>query len=678
MFADELQKSDAPSASHTPVIARITTGKGVLEKLTSRPFRLSRETAIDRLRGLLIGPDGESTCVIVSVSDAGLSDQRAVVRRIRDVAKEHCGLEATDLHLGGTAAEAAAIAEESEDTLRNYTLPVTVVTLIVAWLCLRQLRLLIAIGAAAAYCRFMTMAAAWYTGTTLSAVLIVAPVLTYVLTMSGAVHLVNYYRDAVRESGPDGAAWKSLNVGWKPCALAAFTTSLGLVSLAVSQTAPIREFGFYSSACLMVSLVVMLGAVPMLLHLWPGQPLATDSAKPKSRPLGFSQGIMRVLPDLVIRSSRSVLLVSALILLVSGWGLIFTRASVQIQHLFRSDSRVIQDYTWIQERIGSVGTIEFLVRFDDASPQQFVNRYETVRRTDEQIRQVPGVDATVSAATFLPPPVRSAGPVQLVRKAAWRRQLLARRQMLCDERLLAEDGDGEVWRISVRRSALETNGGRELAEHVLQAIRESHRMQAPRQPFHCSYTGLLPLVESAQEVLLMDLVRSVAFALLLICPTMVLLLRDLRAGLLAMIPNVAPIVIVFGIMGWWGQPVDAGSLLTASVAMGIAVDDTLHFLKWFRQGSAAGLTRPAAIHDAFRRCAPAMVQTTLICGIGLLLLIDSYFVPTQRFAVLLFLLLMTALPGDLILLPALLASPAGRFFEVDRTSPPHKQPSVAE
>lgn len=681
-FANVLAQLNRSSSS--AAIARIVTGPDLLEKMTTGRQSMSSNEARARLQGLLIGPDGNTTCAIVSLTDAALADQRAVIELIRHAATAHCGINPLDLHLGGTAAEAAAIAAESEDTLRNYTVPVTIVTLIVAWLCLRSLRLLVAIGLASAYCRFMTMAVVYYTGTTLSAVLIVAPVLTYVLTMSGAVHLVNYYRDVAGHAGTRQAPWDALRVGWKPCALAAVTTSLGLVSLAVSQTGPIREFGYYSSACLMVSLAVMLSAVPTTLFLWPVV-MPPDEAAPQHSRIGSRSVVWLTtkLPSIVIRHYHSVLLVSGVLLVITGIGLAYTRTSVKIEHLFHQKSRIIQDYTWIENQIGPVGTIEFLVRFEDASDRQVLKRFLTVRRIDTLIQQVPGVEVTMSAATFLPSPDSKGGVRTMLWRAAYRRQLLARIDALKEDRLLADDGDGEVWRISVRQSALQAGDAHAMADRIMRTLDQAGISQsagAVRAQYR--FTGLLPLVESAQHVLLMDLVKSVAFALILICPTMMLVLRDVRAGLLAMIPNVAPIVLVFGIMGWLGEVIDAGSMLTASVAMGIAVDDTLHYLKWFRQGSRNGLTRQEAIQDAFRRCAPAMVQTTLICGVGLLLLTNSYFVPTERFAVLLLLLLLAALPGDLVLLPALLASPWGRYFEANAQQPlqatPDAKPSSDE
>jgi multidrug efflux pump subunit AcrB len=122
------------------------------------------------------------------------------------------------------------------------------------------------------------------------------------------------------------------------------------------------------------------------------------------------------------------------------------------------------------------------------------------------------------------------------------------------------------------------------------------------------------------------------------------------------------VVLIFGSMGHLGMLVDIGTMMTASVAMGVAVDDTIHFLTWFRDGVNAGMPRQQAIIEAYKRCAAAMSQTTLIGGFGLAVFAFSTFTPTQCFGMMMLTLLAAALIGDLIFLPALLASPLGRYF----------------
>ena len=203
-------------------------------------------------------------------------------------------------------------------------------------------------------------------------------------------------------------------------------------------------------------------------------------------------------------------------------------------------------------------------------------------------------------------------------------------------------------------------------------------MDANAGPLEAIYTGIVPVVYKAQRTLLTSLVESTVMASVSIAAVMAFLMIPGRlpralfqpstlycgamAGIVAMLPNMFPIIIVFGFMGHANIPVDIGTMMTASVALGIAVDDTIHFLSWFRQYIDAGMSRIDAVIETYRRVGPAMMQTAFVGGLGMFVFALSTFTPTQRFGTLMLVLLMTALLGDLILLPALLAGPLGRWF----------------
>ncbi|MBQ6827503.1 MAG: MMPL family transporter, partial [Thermoguttaceae bacterium] len=181
--------------------------------------------------------------------------------------------------------------------------------------------------------------------------------------------------------------------------------------------------------------------------------------------------------------------------------------------------------------------------------------------------------------------------------------------------------------------------------------------------FAAKYTGMVPLVYKTQHELINGLTSSLVMAFFLIAFVFIFLLRSVTAGFIAMIPNIFPVVVIFGFMAWAGIQVDVGTMMTASVALGVAVDDTMHYLTWFSEGISSGMRPKEAALNAYRRCAPAMTQSTLIAGLGLFSFAASTFVPTQRFGILMLAILSTALIGDLIFLPALLTcKPFGRFF----------------
>ena len=185
---------------------------------------------------------------------------------------------------------------------------------------------------------------------------------------------------------------------------------------------------------------------------------------------------------------------------------------------------------------------------------------------------------------------------------------------------------------------------RKHAKHVVDA--RAHGFDAAREqtakeqhkPINVTYTGVVPIVYKAQRTLLHSLIDSIWWAFVMIAAVMMVLVRNekshlfnLRGGLVAMIPNIFPVILIFGAMGHMRLLVDIGTMMTASVAMGVAVDDTIHFLTWFRRGIREGLERKAAIKQAYGRVALAMTQTTLIGGLGLSVFALSTFTPTQRF-----------------------------------------------
>lgn len=161
--------------------------------------------------------------------------------------------------------------------------------------------------------------------------------------------------------------------------------------------------------------------------------------------------------------------------------------------------------------------------------------------------------------------------------------------------------------------------------------------------------------------LTMDLMRSFGIALLVITIMMVIVLGDLRLGMIAMVPNLLPIVSALGFMGLTDIPVDIGTLLVASVAIGLAVDDTIHFVYQFKANYRSHGNVNDALHWAFEHSGRAMVSTSITLVIGDLVLLLASVIMLQRFGLLCALTVVMALLSDLILAPALL-----RTFYRDR------------
>ena len=122
------------------------------------------------------------------------------------------------------------------------------------------------------------------------------------------------------------------------------------------------------------------------------------------------------------------------------------------------------------------------------------------------------------------------------------------------------------------------------------------------------------------------------------------------------------LVIVFGVMGLLGIRVDTGTVMAPAVALGVTVDDAIHFMLWCRRGENQGMDRTESLMFAYKDCAQAIFQSWAVIGLGLSAFALSSFIPTRRFGILMLTLLTISSIANLVFLPALLAGPWGRWF----------------
>ena len=678
-FASQLIAGDRSRGPGAYYFEEVETGRDAIrqsEKLLFDNRRPTRQRVIERLQGVFFGPDAHQTCAMIMLSPQGESHLQDVMREIRRIATVDCGILEEQLHLGGIPVENRAVDAESEWKFLRLLSLSGAVCLAIAWLCLRNYRLVSLVLFVAVFSAATSVAVVWCTGGRIDAVLMTMPALVYVLALSGAVHMINYYRDARRQHGLVGATERAMRRGWLPCTLAAVTTAIGMLSLTTSQLMPVRYFGVYSAIGVLGSLFLLLGFLPAFLHRWPpGVAWVGESAGS-----ALLSGPAQQFTSMVIRRHRWVCVAMIALLVIAGIGLMRVKTTTNSISLFSTGARIVRDYAWLEQHLGPLASMEVVLGIDtDDTRLNFLRRLELVEEVRQSLEDTDGVGQTVSLATFIPESVSGGlggGFRQVLKRAVINRRLERRREDLVQTGYLSYDQKeekNELWRISVRLSALSDSDYEKLAD-VLQERAEpvlDRYQQAGSEPIRVRYTGVVPLWSATHRQLMSGLVSSIALAFVAIAAVMMIVLRSARAGLLTMLPNLFPITIVFGVMGWLDVPVDIGSLLTASVALGVAVDDTVHFVAWYRRGREDGSEQREAVQSAYQACAKAMIQTTAIGGLGLLVFALSDFTATRRFGCLMFSLLAVALVGDLILLPALLAGRAGRLFNRSRTNRLH-------
>jgi len=212
------------------------------------------------------------------------------------------------------------------------------------------------------------------------------------------------------------------------------------------------------------------------------------------------------------------------------------------------------------------------------------------------------------------------------------------------------------------RGALDDIDYGKILADIRTKLRDAGAGDQPAAGISVHVTGVMPLVHAIQHALMQDLFISFLSAFVIIAIVMSVAQAGFWTGLISMIPNVFPMVIMFGLLGWIGSSLDIGSVMTASIALGIAIDDVLHFLTFYRRALARGLSRQEAVHATYQQCGFAMFLSSMVCGLAPMAFYFSTFLPASRFAWMMLLLLAIAVVGDLVLLPALVIGPAGKLF----------------
>jgi predicted RND superfamily exporter protein len=693
------------------------TGPRAVEQMTGEPLNLDRTEAIDRLTGAIIGPppkgvksgstaddlDRRQTCLVLTLADTARANLHGAIDEIKHVATAECGIPEADLHMGGPPVDNVSIDKAGQTSVTILFGLSLVVGFFVSWWSLKSKALVALVIASGVYSMFASLALVWYSGYPVDAILLTMPSLVYVATTSGAIHLANYYRDQLAETGvQEGAAGRAVHHALLPLSLATGTTAVGLATLAVSELVPIKMFGIFSAAGVVVSFLILVTFMPAALELFPPKlrvgrtqgDEAGDEGNAHWQPIESSRWWQVGL--WITRHHALATAACLLVMAAVGYGMTRVESSVQLMRLFSPQARIRTDYHWLESRLGPLVPMEILVRIDEGCRLNFLERMELVGEIQDEIAGLEEVGSSLSTVTFGRSldtgdggdgvggaAARTFGLGARTRRSALNRALTRHREEFLAGDYLRDatvtDAAGkehaqELWRISARVSAT-----KEVDYALFKADLQKKidpilaRLDAEGvQGIGVDYTGLVPLVYKAQHSLLDGLIIGFISDFAIIVVVMIVLCRAASAGFVLLLPAAFPAVMVFGGMGWCNallktlgtgnMLIDIGTVMAPSVALGVTVDDVVHFMLWFRRGIADGLDRRQATMLAYKGCARAMYQSWGVIGIGLSVFSLSPFGPTQRFGHMMLAMLTIALVGNLVFMPALLSGPLGAVF----------------
>ncbi|MDX1927311.1 MAG: MMPL family transporter [Pirellulaceae bacterium] len=675
----------APDESGVAYFAKADGGTQVLRTLIDQQ-KMSEVDARKRLTRLFIGPDQNQTCVIALISNSGFEDRKSAIQTAWQATQQATGLPIDDIHIAGTTADSVAVDAASNQWLMELNALSSLVCFIILVVSLRKIWLIGVLFLSAILNQQLALAFIYYSGGHVDSVQLLVANLSFVLTISAGLHYLGYFRDATRQ-GAKSPALEALKQSAVPSILASVTTSLGFLSLCTSVIVPIKSFGFYAAIIVPINTIIVVASLTIHaqwssnrnwrlkpIHEVPTAATSHRGLQPAPR-IGFWESL--ILP--IIGPRPLVVVLGALAILITvGLGITKLRTSVGTHKMLAPDAKLLRDYAWLEENIGPLVPIELVLHFPHNPSSDGADSFQrlvAIERLRSALSGIPEIESTMSVLNFLPPLPQGGGIRNTARRSVIGKLAAESHEQFRSMRVYFADDEQEYWRLSGRVGGAVTTNYEQVLDKVQTVIAEFQAIPEYRE-VKVDVSGGVPFVYRTQRQLLLDLLSSFTTAFISIAASMALLFRSISGGLLTMLPNVSPAAIVFGTMGWCGLEVEIGTVLTASVMMGVCVDDTLHLVSHFRLLRRSGLEHRAAVSEALSNCGGAMVQTALVCGMGMLVFAFSPFTPVARFAWLTFALLMVGVVSDIVLTPAMLLSPLHHLFYWERRRATEKVPAM--
>ncbi|MDH5675855.1 MAG: efflux RND transporter permease subunit [Myxococcales bacterium] len=619
------------------------------------------------LVGQLVGKAGKHSVVAVRTGFMSEEDSAEVHAEIERILARHRKPGFEPSAAGMPAILAALNATMLSDMRLGMTLTTVMLLLVMAFLFRHWLGVVgpVLVVVQAALWTIGTLAVS---GTPMTMVTSVLGAFLMVVGIGDSVHLLSVYRDA-RAHGVSNhnAIERAVATTGMPVLFTSITTAGGLLSFRFAHMEPIQHMGTFGGLGVMYAFVLSLTLLPSLLafnhtSLLGRAPINTGSKAPAA--LTRTDRFLAYCANMSASDGgrRRVLAATLLLVGISLLGAMRLTFHHDPIEWFPKNEPVKLTVQTLSEHVGGTGDVSVLIEAQEGSDlrdREVLLGLERFERRAFAYRDPHSGEAVVRNATSLLDVVRETWRALNGGDKTHHRIPDSQRGVVDVLTLFESASPDELkrlvtvdWRqslMSLRVTWLPAQAYVPLTLYLQQAIDEifGDRVQLV-------LTGTVYNSTRVVAQLLEDLMQSFLAALLAITVMMIVLLRDLKLGLISMLPNLLPIAGLIALMGFTGIPIDVNNLLIGSIAIGIAVDDTIHFLHQFRAHYAVSGDVDTAIDGAFRHAGRAMVSTSVILVGGFLVMLSGEMSSSHTFGLLVSCSVVFALLSDLMIAPAIL------------------------
>jgi len=644
-----------------------SSAPGMLE--VERPYELAppdpsalRERVLgDELLQGLVSADGQTTAVLLSVDALQEESQLKIVLAdsLRTLAAsfearaESEGRGGLAIELAGpTMMDAAFFTYTERDFILVFPLMLVVIVVLILLLFRTPRALVLPLAVVLVDCLWVTglMGASGQNITIIHG--IIYPLILGI-GIASSVHVMSRSL-ANRRAGMDvsDASMSALDSLLAPCFFTAVTTTAGMLSLTTSTLAPLRQFGVLGAVGAFCTFLLTYALGPYLLPLLPapveGEDRASDALWAR-----WDQFLGR-LGELALRRAALVALIATLLVGVGLVGISQLETGSNPVHYYKADDPVRVALEYVDSVLSGTSNLEILV---DSGKDGGVKDPEMLRRILEAqnyLEQVDGIGTTLSIVDYITRLQRVTRGTDEASGLPKSRAEVAQLLLLMNDPETEAQVVDHSYRMARITATLKVSETEKLNPQLPGVEAMLKRVFPEAQGLSGQATGMTKLIANMDRHLLHSATRSIGLAFVMVLLFMTLALRSVRLGLFSMIPNILPIVMVMGVMGWVGVPLDPGTTMIGAVALGLVVDNTVHFLHPFREFSKAGHSTLEATRATLLLAGRAIITTTvvLVCAFWLLLL--ASFNPNVYFGLLCGLAVAFGLVADLVVLPAAL------------------------
>ena len=606
---------------------------------------------VDLLKKNIVSRDGKTTAISLILDD--LRDKDLVIQSVKEIIERQKAF--ISLYQIGLPVVSKALADFTEqDFLR---LPPVTFFLIafVLFLFFRNLRGILIPAGSVAIALIWTFGLMACIGTPLSLLTMIVPVFLIAVGTAYCMYIFPEYLLAIKtvRSPRDASLQCFLKLGF-PSSLAVMTTTIGLGSLLINKIVAIREFALFSCAGIIFMLIIMLTFLPAAMALMPFP--KTQRMNPLEREGGFLDRILSVIIKINLQHQKTALPIIALITIAGIIGMLQIQVETNPMGFFKENTPIATHFRDIYTDMS--GSFPINVTIESGEDDFFENPSHLKKITDLQefLDSLKGVDKTISFCDYLKlvhfaDNQYQTGFYALPEESFEVRMLTNTFKTMLGEEMLRRfmnPGFSKAnimlrTHISSSKDFLETR--RQIEKHL--------QKQFPAD-FSFTVTGIGVVISQSSQLITEGQIKSLLLTLILVFTIMFLLFMSYKVGIIGMLPNCFPIIVSFGLMGWIGIPLSMVTSLVASIAVGLAVDDTIHYLVRYNREFKKGLNKEKALRETISHMGKPIILTTLTISLGFSVLLFSHFKPTAIFGFVIIITMFSALIADLILLPSLM------------------------